>query len=282
MGLSGDDTTEVYRLVTVWRTWQLAQSLSARTVEERTGTVGRMARWCGVAPEVATVEHVVTWLAHADWAPRTRHTYHCALSAWFLWLQKQGHRVDNPMVLVGKPRRPRGEPRPLSDQDLVRLLRVRMHRRTKAMILLATLAGLRVHEIAKVRGEHLDLVNRTIVVCGKGNVTKTLPLHPMLIEQAYRMPRQGWWFPGRDGGHQRRESVGGTIKEAMIRAGVAGSAHQLRHWFGTTLVDEGVDLRTTQELMRHASLLSTQGYTLVKDQKRIDGVEQLDPWRGVA
>lgn len=219
----------------------------------------------------------MNWLAHGDWAPRTRHTYHCALSAWFLWLQKQGHRADNPMIQVGKPRRPRGEPRPISDQDLARLLRIRMHRRTRAMILLAALAGLRVHEIAKVRGEHLDLVNRTIVVCGKGNVTKTLPLHHMLTEQAYRMPRTGWWFPGPDNGHQRRESIGGTIKEAMIRAGVVGSAHQLRHTFATRLHERGVDLLVIKDLLRHQSVASTQIYTCTDLRKMTEAVNSLNP-----
>lgn len=147
------------------------------------------------------------------------------------------------------------------------------------MILLAAFAGLRVHEIAKVRGDHLDLIGRQFVVTGKGAVTATLPLHHMLIEQAYRMPREGWWFPGPDHGHQRRESIGGTIKEAMIRAGVAGSAHQLRHWFLSELVETGTDLRTVQDLGRHADLSSTAIYTQVTDRRRAEGVDRLNPWR---
>lgn len=239
----------------------------------------RMGRWCSVAPEEATEEHVATWLAEGgNWKPRTRWTYHSALNAWFLWLQQQRYRDDNPMVLIGKPKRPPGEPRPISDRDLIRLLAVRMHRRTRAMILLGAFEGLRVHEIAKVRAEHLDIVSRRITVVGKGGVTDVLPVHHRVIEHAYQMPRQGWWFPGSDHGHQRRESVGGTIKEAMIRAGVTGSAHQLRHWFGSALLERGVDLRTVQELMRHRQLNSTQIYTHVSDHRRAQGIERLDPW----
>jgi site-specific recombinase XerD len=242
-----------------------------------------MGRWCFVEPETATVEQLASWLAEGgNWAPRTRLTYHSALCAWFLWLQQQGHRIDNPMVMIGKPRRPRSVPRPISNRDLTRLLSIRMNRRTRAMILLAAFAGLRVHEIAKVRGEQLDLIDRMITVTGKGAVTAPLPLHHMIIEQAYAMPREGWWFPGADHGHQRRESIGGTIKEAMVRAGVAGSAHQLRHWFLSELVETGSDLRTVQELARHASLSSTQIYTLVTDRRRAEGVDRLNPWRAVA
>ncbi|AEL98196.1 integrase [Mycobacterium phage BigNuz] len=263
-----------------WRIWQFAQSLSRRTVDERSATVRRMSEWCGVAPEYADVEHVVSWLAEGgNWSARTRWTYYGALSAWFLWLQQQGHRQDNPMVMIGRPKRPKSVPRPVSNHDVQRLLAVRAHRRTRAMILLAAFQGLRVHEIAQIKGEHLDLVERTMTVTGKGNVTATLPLHHRVVEMAYQMPRKGHWFPGPDRGHQRRESISGTIKEAMIRAGVIGSAHMLRHWFGTALLEANVDLRTVQELMRHQSLTSTEIYTRVTDQRRAEGIERLDPFR---
>ncbi|UXA04434.1 site-specific integrase [Mycobacterium sp. SMC-2] len=266
-----------------WQTWQYAQSLSARTVAERTATVMRCAQWVGADhPETLRTDQITRWLAHGgDWSLRTRWTYHASLVAWFSWLEEQEYRVPNPMDKVGKPRRPRSEPRPISDSEMRRLLRLRLHRRTRAMVLLAALQGLRAHEIAKVKGEHLDLVDRTLVVTGKGGVTATLPLHHLVVEHAYRMPRRGWWFPGADRGHQRRESVCGTVKEAMIRAGISGSAHQLRHWFGTALVKAGVDLRTVQTLMRHQNLTSTAIYTAVADEQRAKGIQLLDPF-GVA
>lgn len=149
------------------------------------------------------------------------------------------------------------------------------------MILLAAFAGLRVHEIAKLKGEHLDLVDRRITIHGKGGVTATLPLHHRIVEHAYsaQMPRTGFWFPGNDRGHQRRESVGQTIKDVMVRAGVLGSAHWIRHWFGSELLANGADLRVVQELMRHASVASTQIYTSVTDQRRAAGIDSLDPTR---
>lgn len=269
------------RLVNAWRTQMFAQSLSPRTVTERVTTVLRMGDACDVDPADATVENIALWLANPDWSARTRWTYHASLNSWFQWLQKQGFRDDNPMMLVGKPRRPRSEPKPVTDREMHKLLRTRMRKRTRAMVLLASLAGLRVHEIAKVRAEDFDLVERTLTVVGKGNVTATLPLHHLIIEHAYLMPREGYWFPGNDNGHQRRESVSQTIKEVMVRAGVKGSAHCLRHWFGTTLVDEGVDLRTTQELLRHASLATTQIYTRVSESRRLEGVDKLDPFRAI-
>jgi site-specific recombinase XerD len=268
--------------VAEWQTWQFAQSLSARTVAERTAAVMRCAQWTAAAPDTLRPQQIAAWLAEGgDWSARTRWTYHSALTAWFRWLERQEYLAVNPMDKIGSPRRPRSEPRPVSDSNMRRLLRLPMHRRTRAMMLLASLQGLRVHEVAKVKAEHLDLIARTIIVAGKGGVTATLPLHHLVIEHAYLMPRRGFWFPGPDRGHQRRESISGTIKEAMVRAGVAGSAHQLRHWFGTALVKAGVDLRTTQELMRHQNLASTAIYTAVADEQRAKGIQLLDPF-GVA
>ncbi|WP_225433728.1 tyrosine-type recombinase/integrase [Mycolicibacterium mucogenicum] len=233
-----------------------------------------------MAPEHAQVDDIVTWLAEGgDWMPNTRWTYYTSLNAFYLWLQKTGRRVDNPMVMIDSPKRSKGVPHPVTNHCVQRLLKVRGRTRTKAMLILALFAGFRAHEIAKVKGEDFDLIARTVTVTGKGGFTATLPLHHLVLEIAYQMPRRGYWFPGVDRGHQRRESVCGTIKEAMVRAGVTGSAHWLRHWFGTALLEAGVDVRVVQTLLRHQNLATTEIYTKVSDARRAEGIELLDPFR---
>lgn len=267
-------------MLKTWRTWQLAQSLSLRTVTERTAAVARMAEWCNIAPEHAQVEDIVNWLAEGGtWLPNTRWTYYTSLTAFYLWLQKTGRRIDNPMVMIESPKRTKGVPHPVTNQCVQRLLKVRCRLRTKAMLRLALFAGFRAHEIAKVKGEDFDLVARTVTVTGKGGFTATLPLHHYVVEIAYQMPRRGYWFPGVDRGHQRRESVCGTLKDAMVRAGVTGSGHWLRHWFGTALLEAGVDVRVVQTLLRHQNLATTEIYTKVSDSRRAQGIELLDPFR---
>jgi integrase len=64
------------------------------------------------------------------------------------------------------------------------------------MVMLASLAGMRVSEIARVRGEDLDLGRAQIWVVGKGVKRKSIPLHPLLVNAAHTMPRAGWWFKG--------------------------------------------------------------------------------------
>lgn len=239
-----------------------------------------MAEWCNIAPEHAQVEDIVNWLAEGGtWLPNTRWTYYTSLTAFYLWLQKTGRRIDNPMVMIESPKRTKGVPHPVTNQCVQRLLKVRCRLRTKAMLRLALFAGFRAHEIAKVKGEDFDLIARTVTVTGKGGFTATLPLHHYVLEIAYQMPRRGYWFPGVDRGHQRRESVCGTLKDAMVRAGVTGSGHWLRHWFGTALLEAGVDVRVVQTLLRHQNLATTEIYTKVSDSRRAQGIELLDPFR---
>lgn len=232
----------------------------------------------GQPPHLATTADIAQWLADGaanGWSTNTLWTYHTTLTAWFDWLQRLGHRTDNPMIHIDRPRRAKGRPHPISDRDMARLLASRMHRRTRAMVTLAAFQGLRAHEIAKLRGEHLNLTDEVMTVTGKGNLTAVLPLHREVVFLARQMPARGPWFPGPVRGCQRRESVCGTIKEAMIRAGVPGSAHSLRHWFGTALVEAGVDLRTVQVLLRHQNLATTEIYTRVTDERAAAGINAL-------
>ncbi|NDC35960.1 MAG: integrase [Synechococcaceae bacterium WB9_2_112] len=193
-----------------------------------------------------------------------------------------GHRPDNPMTMLQGPRRPERSPRPVADEDLIALLGTPMRDRTRVMLLLAALAGLRVSEIARVRGEDIDLGAARIHVTGKGGKQAWVPLHPILAEVAAGMPRAGWWFPGnsaRPGQAVRPKSVSDILSGVMRRAGVPGTPHALRHWYASTLLDDGADLRTVQELMRHSSIQTTQVYTRVKDSRRVEAVGRLDPFR---
>jgi integrase/recombinase XerD len=268
-----------YQLIREFRTWQLARSLAKRTVDERVATVVRFGEQTGIAPEQAAEIDIVEWLAEGDWLPNSRWTYHTALNAFFTWLQKAKHRSDNPMINIDAPKRTKGHPHPPSNPQVQRLLAVSCRQRTKAMIALALFQGFRAHEIAKVRGEDFDLVERKVTVNGKGGFVATMPLHHRVLEIAYKMPRKGYWFPGVDDGHQRRESVCTTVKEAMVRAGVPGSCHALRHWFATGLLEAGVDIRVVQVLLRHQNLATTEIYTKVMEHRQAAGIDLLDPFR---
>jgi integrase/recombinase XerD len=273
----------VHPLVEEWALWQRSGRRSERTIEERSRVIGQFLSESGVDPVTAGPMDVARWMASKPgWGPSTAATYYSYLTSWHKWLLMMGHRSDNPMAKLQTPRRPERSPRPVADDDLVRVLRTRMHHRTRVMLLLAALAGLRVSEIARVCGEHIDRAAGRIHVVGKGGKAAWIPLHPLLLEVADTMPRRGYWFPGncrRPGLPVRSKSVSDILTGVMRRAGVRDTPHALRHWYASTLLDDGADLRTVQELMRHSSIQTTQVYTKVKDIRRIEAVGRLDPFR---
>ncbi len=256
------------------------RGLAPRTIAERLAVLHRLERHAGYPATHVSALQAVRYIGQPGFKPATRTSYYSLLLAWFTWLEEE-EGTPNPFSGpdARAPRRPRCEPRPITTDQLRDLLALPLRRKTRAMVLLAAFAGLRVHEIAKIKGEDLDTAG--IFIEGKGRHRATVPVHPLITEIAHEMPRRGYWFPARganrEGGlHVRREHVGQTIADAMERASIPnGTAHRLRHWFGTNLVASGADLRTAQTLLRHANLTSTAIYTAVADKSRVEAIDRL-------
>ena len=260
-----------------WEFYMRGAGRSDRTISETLGLLHRLEQYSGKRVENVTPLDISRFLGRRRLKPNSRAAYYGYLASFYRWWGDNGG--VNVAKRLPRPKAPKGTPRPITDQQLRNLLEIRMHNRTRVMILLAAFAGLRVHEIAKIRGEDVDPMARTLRVTGKGNVTATLPLHPLLIEAARGMPRRGWWFPGnarRSGQPITRKAVTDIIIQAMDRAGIpGGTAHRLRHWYGSKLVADGTDLRTAQTLLRHANLNTTAIYTQVSDPKRVEAIDRL-------
>jgi integrase/recombinase XerD len=262
-----------------WELFMRGAGRAERTVYDGVLTVRRLERFSGKTVEHITPIDVSRFLAGPNLKAWSRAAYFSSIAAFYRWYADNGGA--NVTARLPRPKMPKSTPRPISDEQLQALLAIRMHKRTRVMILLAALAGLRVHEIAKVRGEDVDRQARTLRVTGKGGRTETLPLHPLLVEVTETMPRRGWWFPAnsrRPGEHVHGKAVTDIIKDAMDRAGIpGGTAHRIRHWYGSKLVADGTDLRTAQTLLRHANLNTTAIYVQVADPKRVEAIDRLDP-----
>jgi site-specific recombinase XerD len=265
-------------LLARWRTWQQAQSLSDRTITERAAVVTRYASASGEDPLAFTAAGIREWLARDGLKPGTRATYARSLHDYSVWLQREHLRADDPMVDVPKMRKPVAVPRPVTEAQLHRIVASARGRHV-LMVFLAAYGGLRVHEVAKVHGRDIDWDAWTLEVEGKGGKRARLPLHRYIVDELVQMPafyyRDDWLFPGEDHGHISRQGAAKAIKDAMTRAGVNASPHQLRHYFGSTLLAKGADLREVQELMRHSSIASTQIYTEVPDARRAAAIARL-------
>jgi len=131
----------------------LDRALLDKTITERAHVIRRL-------PAAATITavEVDTFLANQAWSKSTRATYHGAIRAWCLWLVRTKRRDDDPTLIATPPRVPKRRPRAIADEHLTVLLSTRMRRRARAMILLGAYAGLRVSEIAMIRGDDVDLI----------------------------------------------------------------------------------------------------------------------------
>ncbi len=261
-----------------WRLWMVAGAMSQRTIVARLQLVRLVEERIGASAVSCTWQHLAAFFADQIdvYSAGTRSTYFAHLRQWFRWLVIMDHRLDDPTAKLHPPRTPRRQPRPISVDQLRQILDSgRFYGRTRTMILLAAYQGLRVHEIAKFRGE--DIRGDELHVLGKGQVASVLPLHELVAAEAERYPR-GWWFPSDRTacGHVLANSVSTVIGQALERAGVHATPHQLRHYFGTEVFrSSGGNLRVAQELLRHASPATTALYTKVDDAQRRAAVNGL-------
>lgn len=267
-------TTTGAELLEEWADWYQAGGAAEQTIRTRLVNVRLLCSHAGTDdPVTITSRQIMAWLADCG-KPWTRSTYATSARMWFGWLVDQGYRDDNPMEKLRKPPTPRGVPRPVSSEALAAALAV-AGRKSRAYIELGRCAGLRVHEIAKVRGEYF--VDGWMYVDGKGGKEAWLPVHPALEQLRRGWPAEGFWFPSdTELGHVRPMTVTNGVGRVFEKAGYPGiTAHQLRHWYGTWLLRTTKDMRVVQELMRHASLTSTQIYTEVSSEAKVNAVRGL-------
>lgn len=244
--------------------WLRAQGLAANTVDLR---VRHHKRFIDDFEDLRTVEghDVADWLAtYVGW---TRRTYQASFNSVFRWMVETGQRVDNPCDRIRNAPSPRPRPKPLSRDEVSRILRVASGDQ-RAWILLALLAGLRAHEIAKIRGE--DVTADTIAVVGKGSSVEEVETHPDLWILAQNYPRTGRWFP--DATPKSVSDHTGTLFHALD---ISGSIHRARATFGTALIKTH-PINVVQGLLRHKSLASTQHYLGVDSDERRRAITGLD------
>jgi integrase/recombinase XerD len=187
--------------------------------------------------------------------------------------------VERLIVAAGAGDGP-GDPRPLRDRALLELLYGIGARISEAV-------GLDVDDLG-IAGEAdgpggSDGPPATLRLSGKGGKQRIVPVgryaresldaylvraRPTLAAGSRRARPSPAVFLNARGGRLTRQGAWGILKAAAERAGLAGiSPHTLRHSFATHLLDGGADVRVVQELLGHASVTTTQVYTLVTVDK---------------
>jgi integrase/recombinase XerD len=157
--------------------------------------------------------------------------------------------------------------------------------RDKALLELLYGTGARISEAVGLAVDDLDRGQSTVRLAGKGGKERIVPVgsyalravedylvraRPALAANSRAGVRGGALFLNVRGGALSRQSAWTILRSAAERAGgahgvdsTAISPHTLRHSFATHLLDGGADVRVVQELLGHASVTTTQVYTLV-------------------
>jgi integrase/recombinase XerC len=217
-----------------------------------------------------------------------------AVRSWFKWLARAGHVQQNVASLVATPRLPKHLPRVPSIEQMNRVVDsvdeegASWPARDKAILELLYGCGIRNAELTGLNLEDIHWANEAILVRGKGQKQRYVPLGDAAAEalRAYLAERwarlaarkatderstpalmislqmRGLSKPGGEARLTTR-SVARIVKRIAIQRGLSADVHPhtLRHAFGTHLLEEGADLRAIQELLGHERLSTTQRYT---------------------
>ena len=149
--------------------------------------------------------------------------------------------------------------------------------RDRALLELLYGTGARISEAIGLDVDDLDRAAGLVRLDGKGGKQRVVPVGSYAgraVEDYLVRARPGLGAAGRGsaalflnarGGRLSRQSAWTVLRAAALRAGIPGdvSPHTLRHCFATHLLDGGADVRVVQELLGHASVTTTQVYTLV-------------------
>ena len=220
-----------------------------------------------------------------------------AIRSWFKWLARMGHLEQNVASLVATPKLPKHLPRVPSIEQMNRVVEsvgedaASWPARDTAILELLYGCGIRNAELTGLNLEDIHWANEAILIRGKGNKQRYVPLGDAAAEavRSYLAERsallaaegaKGVTTPallvnlqlrglGKAGGNQRGQarlttrSVARIVKRIAILRGLSADVHPhtLRHAFGTHLLEEGADLRAIQELLGHERLSTTQRYT---------------------
>ena len=209
---------------------------------------------------LATLEHLST---------NSRAAYLASVRTFTAWLALELDLPRDPCLGIPKISRPRAVPRAQSAAAVAAVLTACEDSRDRAIVWLMVGCGLRRAEVARIRWEDYDPTAGTLLVVGKAQHERLIPV-PSPVADALRPVRtRGATGPIIRAYHGHGVTpgwVGARTSELMRKAGIKSapydgvSGHALRHTCASDVLDQCGDLRTVQEMLGHAHLTSTAIY----------------------
>ena len=199
----------------------------------------------------------------------------------------EGWTSTDPAADIAPPAIPRRLPKALPYSSIERLIdaagdpQTVVGARDRALVEFLYGTGTRISEVVGLDVDDVDLESGTVIVTGKGDKQRRLPLggaacsaiadyltrgRPALAQAATGKRRAGAaLFLGSKGGRMTRQAAWEVVRRSAEEAGLTGHVgpHSLRHSYATHLMEGGADVRVVQELLGHSSVTTTQIYTLV-------------------
>lgn len=250
----------------------------------------------GRTPSTDRVSKFLEGLRQGGAAPATVARKLAAVRGLHRFLVAEGMETEDPTRLTGRPKRPDPFPKALTIDEVVALLAAPDvetvgGRRDSAILEFMYATGARVSETVGLDLRDLDLVDKTVLVTGKGDRQRLLPLGgPAVIAVERWLPDRlrlrksgtddGATFLNLRGKRITRQGVFGIVRTNARKAAIADakiSPHVLRHSVATHMVEAGADLRTVQEMLGHATISTTQVYTRVTPRHLLEIYTQAHP-----
>ena len=239
----------------------------------------------------ATIESYVGVLRQAGRAPASVARATVAVRSLHRFLAEEGIAASDPGAAVETPRVGRGLPKALSEDEVTTLISAvtgndPVARRDRAILEVLYGTGVRISELVGLSLGDLDVDGGSMRAFGKGSKERLVPLVGMAREavrdwlslsgrgalEPERWARRGdaeAVFLNVRGGRLSRQGAWGVVRRYgdLVGFGDRLTPHVLRHSCATHLLDHGADIRVVQELLGHASISTTQVYTLVSTER---------------
>ncbi|MCQ0987008.1 site-specific tyrosine recombinase XerD [Jiella marina] len=276
-----------------------------RDLEDASGHLARRGTSLKRA-DTDAIRSYVAALAAEGLAESSRARRLSALRQFYRFLYTEGLRGDDPTGPIEGARKKRPLPKVMSEEEVDRLIdlaaaeaantalspsaRLRAAR-LHALVELLYATGLRVSELVSLPRSVLRTTGQAIVVRGKGNKERMVPIGDAAEDAIRRFAEvaketrktgdERFLFPAdSEAGHLTRQAFARDLKALAARAGIASakiSPHVLRHAFASHLLKHGADLRAVQELLGHSDISTTQIYTHVLEERLIRLVSDHHP-----
>jgi site-specific recombinase XerD len=251
--------------------------LAAVTAPTVAWTLRDFAAFVGPVPlSTLSAEHVERYLASISVARSTARARFSQLRTFGRWLKRRGYIAVDLTEGLRAPRQPRAVPRAYHQDAVRRLLEVCPDSRARLICLLEVQEGLRACEVSRLEVGDIDFAEQLMLVRGKGGRERILPLstqtwHALSVYLTERPAHAGPLIRSFD--HPWRgispPYIAHMVSGWLRTVGVRGGGHGLRHTMATDLLRQGVDVRTIQQALGHATLTSTQIYLPFMDVARL-------------